>query len=214
MFPILVVLFQWNEEEANFYTSLIAACGLLGGVFGSLYGGRLVLLDRRKALVAINLTGILGATICTIQYVPAICIGRFLKGVAAIGFQMICPKIIFETAPARSLGLLGSFINTSISTGVMVTGLIGLGFQDASTLTTPQEVNSFWRAVFLFPIVINLFQLVMILFVYKQVSIVDCLAKDQDDAALALIKKVYRSDQNHKEILGVLKADITKSKKT
>mmetsp|Transcript_18953 Transcript_18953/g.18099 ORF Transcript_18953/g.18099 Transcript_18953/m.18099 type:complete len:128 (+) Transcript_18953:1-384(+) len=66
MFPILVVLFEWNEEEANLYTSLIAAFGLVGGVFGSLYGGRLLQQDRRKALVAINLTGILGATLCTI----------------------------------------------------------------------------------------------------------------------------------------------------
>mmetsp|Transcript_18953 Transcript_18953/g.18097 ORF Transcript_18953/g.18097 Transcript_18953/m.18097 type:complete len:234 (+) Transcript_18953:445-1146(+) len=127
---------------------------------------------------------------------------------------MICPKLIFETAPVQSLGLLGSFINTSISTGVMVTGLIGLGFQDASSLSSPEEVDNFWRVVFLFPILFNLFQLIMLLFVYKNVSIVQLLSKEQDDAALALIKKVYRKDQNHGKILSVLKADVAKSKKT
>jgi len=131
--------------------------------------------ERKKTLIFVNVVGVAGAAICAVESVPVICVGRFLKGVADLWFLILIPKCIYETVPPQTLAFLGSFSNTAVSVGILFMSCLGLGFQDASELSSPSEVNNYWRFIFLIPIVFNVIQVLLVIFVYPQISLVYCL---------------------------------------
>eukprot|EP00350_Pseudokeronopsis_sp_OXSARD2_P002940 CAMPEP_0170553264 /NCGR_PEP_ID=MMETSP0211-20121228/11070_1 /TAXON_ID=311385 /ORGANISM="Pseudokeronopsis sp., Strain OXSARD2" /LENGTH=144 /DNA_ID=CAMNT_0010861459 /DNA_START=93 /DNA_END=524 /DNA_ORIENTATION=- len=144
MFPLLKVLFEWDDSEFITYSSLISTFGIIGSVCGSLFGGKIMCYERKKTLIFVNVVGVAGAAICAVESVPVICVGRFLKGVADLWFLILIPKCIYETVPPQTLAFLGSFSNTAVSVGILFMSCLGLGFQDASELSSPSEVNNYW----------------------------------------------------------------------
>jgi len=213
MFPLLKVLFEWDDSEFITYSSLISTFGIIGSVCGSFFGGKIMIYERRKTLIFINVVQVAGAAICAVESMPVICVGRFLKGVAGVWSLIFVPICIYETVPTQSLAFLGSFSNTAVSVGILLMGCLGLGFQDASELSSPSEVNNYWRFIFLFPIALNVMQVLMVIFVYPQISLVYCLKQQQNEAGLALIKRMYKSD-DYDEILKYYKKDVYNSQKT
>jgi len=64
------------------------------------------------------------------------------------------------------------------------------------------KADMFWRFIYVFPVIINIFMLTSFNFCIGEESIMFSLTKGDDEAALRLIQKIYSDDENELEILG------------
>mmetsp|Transcript_45952 Transcript_45952/g.33706 ORF Transcript_45952/g.33706 Transcript_45952/m.33706 type:complete len:179 (-) Transcript_45952:1049-1585(-) len=166
MYPTLKVLFDWDDDEYKLYTAVINTARMWSAIPMALSPQFFVRFGRRKTLLCVNILGMGACCICVIAAVPAMVVGRFLKGIAIALFQVFGSKIIQETAPQQLISPLGSLVNTGIGLGVVIPSIIGLGYQDVDGLKQ-EDVNNFWRLNYLLPLTFLSYQLFMLLFVYK-----------------------------------------------
>jgi hypothetical protein len=68
-----------------------------------------------------------------------------------IKYPYYIPNIKREIVPFKLSGRFGTFTNTTISLGIMIASILGLGFT-----TDPEagNINGYWRFVFGFPLIL------------------------------------------------------------
>lgn len=125
--------------------------GLLGGAFGSIFGGKIITFGRRKVTIFFNLVLFVSVWIKCIENLGALCVGRFIFGFSAGIFTCAGPKMVEETVPINLIGQFGMVSNATICFGCMVAMLVGWGLSVDTLLNS----GYYWRVVFLFPIVLS-----------------------------------------------------------
>ena len=70
---------------------------------------------------------------------------------------------------------------------------------------TQNQNDEFWRVIFIFPIIFNIFMITVFSLFIKEDSIMFNISAGEDEKALNLIRKVYDKDEDHKHILSHLK---------
>jgi len=103
---------------------------IVGLFIGSLIGGRIVALGRRKAILMMDALIILGTLITLIRTIPTIMIGRFICGCAAGVFNICMSKSICETIPASKSSIFEPMTNISINVAGLICLLLGLALPD------------------------------------------------------------------------------------
>lgn len=124
------LLFNWDEDEKNFYSSLITSICSLGSAIGAIACGSFNSYGKKTAMHFTNLLVVIGAGISLIKSIPAIVIGRFLYGLAAGIFSVYVPAFINELAPVEMRGPLGSWTQILITVGIMISFFLGLPIPD------------------------------------------------------------------------------------
>ncbi len=106
---------------------VIASSILLGAVFGALGGSRLSeLWGRRKTIVLIAGTFIVGAAIAAVAPSPAVLsLGRFVLGLAVGAGTQTIPMYVAELAPAERRGRLVLMFQTAIGVGIVISTIVG-----------------------------------------------------------------------------------------
>ena len=80
---------------------------------------------RRKTLILWEVVALIGCGLTLIKHLAAICIGRFILGVASGMLNVACGKSIDETAPVHLQGAFGALTNLGINFGIMIIMLLG-----------------------------------------------------------------------------------------
>jgi MFS family permease len=96
---VMATKFDWNEDEAVFYNSLINTSSILGMCLGSIIGGWAIGKGRRKALIYANFVCMGASLLNLILNVWAIITGKFIFGIGAAVMLVGVPKMIEETVP-------------------------------------------------------------------------------------------------------------------
>ena len=73
-----------------------------------------------------NILVCIASGIVLVENVIAICIGRFLYGIAAGSFSVLVPLFINETAPIEIKGPMGVITHFFVTFGIMISFLLGL----------------------------------------------------------------------------------------
>jgi MFS family permease len=73
---------------------------VLGMVFGAVFGGRIMMIGRRKALIISFMTGSLGVALTLIFWFIIIIFGRFLFGLSIGLISVITPRYLEEVIPS------------------------------------------------------------------------------------------------------------------
>src|SRR5947209_4665598 len=123
--------------------------GILGAVLGSLIGGKIIHIGRRKSMILCNGVAFVGSLVCSIKSLTLISLGRLIFGFACGVYSILVPLMIDETVPSYLMGSFGVATNVAINFGQMISILIGAGFSNPKLV----ESNYYWRLVYLFPIV-------------------------------------------------------------
>ncbi len=79
----------------------------IGALVGALIGGKLGLIGFRRAILLLNVMMVLATSLTMIKNLPAIVIGRVLKGLVAGSLQVISPSFIGDITPTRLRGSMG-----------------------------------------------------------------------------------------------------------
>jgi MFS family permease len=174
--PILAVQFGWSDEEITSKSTLLQTCSILGIAIGSIFGGTIVKMGKRKTILMFNPLAIVGSLISIVPIFEVICAGRFVHGFAAGVLCCAAPTIIGETVPDHLMDYgFGVSTNLIIMFGVMVYMLLGAGIPDEAEWETTQ----YWMVFYLFPIPLLLIGTVLVVTVFKQESIASHAQKNE-----------------------------------
>ena len=165
---IIAAKFEWSTEETQFYNSVINVCSVVGMGTGSIAGGLIIPIGRRKTLIIFNLFSMVALGITLIENVWAISVGKLLFGFSAGVISIAAPKMLDETVPAHLVGAFGIMTNFYIAFGILLNFLLGLGLPQDPLLYSQDQ---FWRISYGFPILLCVVQLVCCFGILKHDSI-------------------------------------------
>ena len=103
----------------------------------------------------------------------------------------IPPVYISEVAPEQVNGTLGSLIQLQITFGIFASYLMGIPLPTSDL--SNDSMNSWWMAMFLFPVLTCLVQSVVLVLVYKFDTPVWLQSKNRDKEAERVLCKIYKS---------------------
>lgn len=207
--PVIKAKFGWTDSEAILYNTLISSAAIFGVVTGSLVGGKFIQKGRRRALIIFNVLGALATTLTMFLNLPLIIIGRYFFGFCCGCFSVAGPKMLDETVPHQLSSTFGTATNTFLSGGIMVALLLGICLPDDDDLEGQKETGN-WRVIYGFQYFCQALTLIMFMTCYPEDSITYSISTENDEAALALIRKVYAPDEDAEQILKELKGQSQK----
>jgi MFS family permease len=136
---------------------IVQALTTAGAAVGALFSGNITYLGIWKCIMLTNILVCLGALFTLAPEFAALCVGRFLYGMAVGGFSVFCPKYISETAPIEVKGPAGALSQVCITFGILVAFCCGLGIGDVDDDDIDSfEVQYYWYILFTLPIVFSI----------------------------------------------------------
>ena len=187
--------FGWNKDEATLYNTIISSSAIFGVVTGSLLGGKFITFGRRRSIIVFNIFSAMATTLTMFLNLPMICIGRYLFGMCCGVFSVAGPKMLDETIPVNLISSFGTATNSMMAAGIMIAIVLGLFLPEGDDLQGQLDDGN-WRVLYGFPYICQVITILIFTFVFKQESITYSIANNDDEQALALIKRVYSSKED------------------
>ena len=121
--------------------------------------------------------------------------------------------MINETVPVYLLGSYGTVLQTCAAVGFMFCFGLGLGLPQSDydpempneAALEADKADEFWRILYGFPILINLFMLISFYINIKQDSIMYNLSIGADQEAMSIIDKLYLPSESRMAIIDNLR---------
>ena len=148
-----------------------------------------------------------------------IVVGRFFFGVCCGVFSVAGPKMLDETVPVHLHSIFGTASNSFMSVGIMIALLLGVVLPDEVLRNEKGEdipnydelkKDNNWRVIYGFPYICQFLTILMFITCYREDSITFSIGSGNDEGALKLIQKVYKSSEDPDEILADLKGKSSK----
>ena len=105
-------------------------------------------------------------------------LGKFLQGICAGIFTVVCPGFVNDMTPVEMLGPIGGINQFMCTLGIMVVSIMSLPIPgEISTISVHNReyadefiVAQYWRIITLFPALIGLIQVVLLLSCFNEDS--------------------------------------------
>ena len=183
--------FGWDKDEAILYNTIISSAGIIGLTIGSILGGSLLGLGRRRTIIIAQSMAVIAACISMVTHEATLSIGRLLLGIGAGIMNVAFGKMITETIPEHIVSTFAMAHNASVCIGfIAVFGLAAL-LPDAKDLEA-NKADEYWRVIWLAPGAIGLIVIMMVLLVFRYEPVAYCLMLGRDEEAQLHLKKVYK----------------------
>ena len=147
----------------------ISSSSVIGITLGSIIGGVLVSKGRRINIIIFNIIAILGSCMSIVTNFWVLMVGRFLFGFSSGVFLCATPKVIEETIPThlQDYGFSTS-TNMMINVFIAITMFMGVGMPEENE---ELKTTYYWKFIYLSPIPILVFVLILTFFVFKHDSV-------------------------------------------
>ena len=127
---VLKAKLGWDESEAKMWNTIISSTAIIGLMIGSLTGGSLLQLGRRKTVLISMLICIVSAIIPMYVNEYSMAVGRLLVGLGAGIFNVAFGKLINETIPSSVMATFAMAHNAGICFGFMLIFFLGAVLPD------------------------------------------------------------------------------------
>ncbi len=145
---------------------------------------------------------IFGSLVTMVGTTPFLCIGRLFLGVAAGTFNVLLGKMIIETFPEKQATKFAMAHNISICVGFVAAFGLGFILPDSEGDVQALKDDQLWRMIYLFPVLIGVFEIICVLFIFTLEPINYCIATGRDEEGRAGLARVYRKkDANTPETI-------------
>lgn len=207
-----------EDEKSAFLNNvtMITVLGHLGMSLGCYIGGMVLpKFGSRKVIIGANIIAIIFNIIKLIENTTALMIGRIMFGVT-MGVSLVgLSRAINDTVPAQSQQIYGAFVNAGFGIGIFVSNLLGLLIPlDNGKVGDVQKMidDQNWRIVFGFPILLEIYTVLALIFVIKNESMIQLLQKEDPSTELVQteLKKIYTipSTMTYEQLGNKLKSQI------
>ena len=146
---------------------MIGSSVIVGLAAGAMFGGKIILIGRRKTMILMNLIGMVGVSMTLIENLWMLLIGRVIYGLA-VGVESVCmPRYVEEYLPLHKYSLCIGIYAFSINIGSLfaLTDAIILPKDTDTQALLDDEV--LWRLIFGLPLVLFIFSTMGFLFYIK-----------------------------------------------
>lgn len=199
----LLHVYSWSESETNLYTGLLNALVDVGAIFGAMLSGNYFKnIGRKWGLIIADIFGIGGSIICVFEGVGAFpqIIGRFLSGVAAgINCQLV-PLYINELTPHEISGFMGSFFQSFMNGGILISYLMCLNIPNEQEDEFYDTTDDWWRVVFVFPTFSCLIRVFFLLTYYDFDTPYSLVKRNKTEEVSIIIKRIYNEEFIDEEV--------------
>ena len=188
-------IYNWSTTQTSIYTGILNAMVPIGAILGAIVSGNLFSkIGRKWGLIIADVLGFFGSLSCIFignQAYPQI-IGRLISGIACgINCQLI-PLYINELTPIEISGFMGSFFQSSLNIGIMISYIMGLKIPDDST--NYDTSNDWWKFVFGFPMITCIIRSLILLIFFRFDTPHHLLKMKKDDQVSDVMKKIYQDE--------------------
>lgn len=188
-------IYKWSTTETSLYTGILNAMVPIGAILGAIISGNLFSkIGRKWGLIIADVFGFLGSLACIFigdGAYPQI-IGRFLSGISCgINCQLI-PLYINELTPIEISGFMGSFFQSALNVGIMISYIMGLKIPDDST--NYDTSDDWWKFVFGFPMITSFVRTLMLLIFFRFDTPYSLMKLKKDDQVSDVMKKIYQDE--------------------
>ena len=160
----------------------------MGLILGSLLGGKLILIGRRRAFVMLQIMAVFGSIITCYKSLFLICFGRFIIGFVGSCSTLIMGKSIAETVPSSMVARYGLLTGIFIKIGFGLTFLVGL-----LVPTDPAEFENDqnWMIVSSMPAFFGLLTIALWSLIFTEEPIAYSISNNKIDEAKRLLNRCY-----------------------
>ena len=188
-------IYNWSTTQTSIYTGILNAMVPIGAILGAIVSGNLFSkIGRKWGLIIADVLGFFGSLSCIFignQAYPQI-IGRLISGIACgINCQLI-PLYINELTPIEISGFMGSFFQSSLNIGIMISYIMGLNIPDDST--NYDTSDDWWKFVFGFPMITCIIRMIMLLIFFRFDTPYSLIKQKKEDEVSAVMKKLYQDE--------------------
>lgn len=123
--------YHMNADKV-YFSQTIQGATMVGACVGSFITGPILNFGRWKTLVLYNIfimfSSIILSTPSCITNPTLLALAKFIFGIAAGGFSVVCPKFVNETAPKQYIGGAGAMFQLVVCTGIFSGTLLSLAY--------------------------------------------------------------------------------------
>ncbi len=200
---------KWKEEEKNVYRSVISGMIPTGAVIGSTLQGVIAKkIGRRWTFIIADLLSILSIAINMVANTYVIIIARLICGIGVGVYALLVPEVIHEYIPKRYQGICSAVYNVVFNCGLITTFSLGTNIQPKD-----KEDLVWWRIVFAIPIVLILFNMIMLLTKYNLDTPLYYMKQKNKEKCMEAFREVYLDEENITLATNKIEKDIEKQEK-
>ena len=133
---VFAAKFDWDKDDTIFYNTIISSQGMIGLALGSIGGGMLIKIGRRKTAIIAHIIAMCSSAICMYDSVFCLTLGRLILGISAGLANIVYGKSITENFPEKLSSWLAMLLNASICTGIFAALLMG------GILPDPEDIEA------------------------------------------------------------------------
>lgn len=188
-------IYSWSTSETSIYTGLLNALLPIGAIVGALLSGNyLPQFGRRNSLIFCDVLGAIGCFFCIFEGAGAFpqIIGRFLAGISTGVNCQLVPSYINEMTPREISGFMGSFFQSTLNVGIMLSYCLGLNIPDDSTDYDVDD--TFWKFVFAMPIITCFIRFVLLMTVYRFDTPFSLMKRHRDEELTVVLEQIYQEE--------------------
>jgi MFS family permease len=100
-------IYNWDDDELTFYTSMITSVYNLAAMVGALSSAAFMKYGKWNMIMACNICILIGYCFTVYSSIWALFVGRIMIGLAIGGYNVFIPKFINEIAPIEYRGPIG-----------------------------------------------------------------------------------------------------------
>jgi len=144
---------SWDEDDMTVKVMTVQSITTGGAAIGALCSGAIAFIGRWKCLLIANLILVIGVILTLVNEFWALCVGRFIYGISVGSFSVFCPLFIAEISPIEVNGPAGALSQISVTFGILLAFLIGLGIGDVDDDDIDSfEIQQYWYIIFTIPL--------------------------------------------------------------
>lgn len=180
--------------------AFLASALVIGASLGSYFSGKIVgNLGRRKSLMICDIAGIVGFSLCAIESLPAVIIGRFIAGLLLGVNSTAIPLYNIEMAPIKLKGIMSSVSIVIVSFGVMLSLAMSFFVPTAASA----EESQIWRVLMGLPVLFSAVRLFILMFVLKFETPLYLALQGKTSEARAVLETIYTDniDQHMQKVI-------------
>ncbi|KAL4470163.1 hypothetical protein ABPG72_009088 [Tetrahymena utriculariae] len=195
----IFIVFNVKHSQKNFYSSIIDSAIPFGAIFGAISSGKIQdYVSRKNSLILADTLGILSAFLCLFKDINLFVIARLVAGFVAGLNTSLVPKYIQEISPLSLAGVMGIFFTISLNFGIVLANINGQFFNEF-----PNPDNTYWYYVILFPLLINLTQIVLLQLFFNHETPFYYIINNENEKCQNLLKKIYKPqyvNENYQQV--------------
>ncbi|KAL4504343.1 hypothetical protein ABPG72_009789 [Tetrahymena utriculariae] len=186
----IFIVFEVEESQHSFYSSLLAAAIPFGAIFGAIIPGSFLSNSSRKnSMIFADIIGTIFGLLVLTRDINIFVLARFCAGFVIGLNSSLVLKYINEITPISLTGTMGIVFSIALTLGIMIASLNGQFFNE-----NPTQDDKYCFFVLLFPLIFTISRPILFLVFFNHETPFYYILNNQPDNCKEQLKSIYKPE--------------------